>query len=115
MTLCIGHGEGGAWVADVVRGVRPPFDPEACVREFAALLGKYRVSSVTGDNYAGAWAETAFRKAGIKYVRSDLPKSQLYLEAIPWFMRGAVFSFSRIASENNLLTVRSKSRLFNRS
>ena len=46
--------------------------------------------SVTGDNYSAAWAETAFTKAGIRYERSELNKSELYLEALPLFMRGAI-------------------------
>ena len=92
--LCIGHregtGTGSYFVADVVRGVAPPFDPESVVAEFAQLLKDYRVHSVTGDNYAASWVETSFTKAGIKYVRSELNKSQLYLEALPQFMRQSI-------------------------
>ena len=45
--------------------------------------------------YSAVWAETAFGKAGIKYVppfqiRSEMNKSQLYLEALPLFMRQAI-------------------------
>jgi hypothetical protein len=34
---------------------------------------------------AGAW-----QGAGVAYVRSDLPKSGIYLEAVPLFTRGLV-------------------------
>ena len=92
--LCIGHregkGTGSYFVADVVRGVAPPFDPESVVAEFATLLKDYKVHTVTGDNYAASWVETSFTKAGIKYIRSELNKSQLYLEALPQFMRQAI-------------------------
>ena len=91
--LCIGHregkGTGSYFVADVVRGVAPPFDPESVVAEFATLLKDYKVHTVTGDNYAASWVETS-SKAGIKYIRSELNKSQLYLEALPQFMRQAI-------------------------
>jgi hypothetical protein len=89
-TLCIGHREKDLWIADVLRGRAPPFDPTTVVAEYAGLLKDYRVGSVTGDNYSGAWAEQAFKNAGIRYLRSEMPKSQLYLESIPLWMRGAV-------------------------
>jgi hypothetical protein len=88
--LCIGHREKSGWVADVVRGRLPPFDPATVVQEYVALLKDYNITSIFGDNYSGAWAETAFKNAGIKYIRSELSKSQLYLEALPLFMRGTV-------------------------
>ena len=78
------------FVADVIRGRYPPFDPEAVVTEYAKLLKQYRVLTVTGDNYSAAWAETAFGRAGIRYTRSEQSKSQLYLEALPQFMRQAI-------------------------
>ena len=93
-TICIGHkeqrGEDKVFVADVVRGRRPPFSPPTVAGEFADLARDYGCRQVTGDAYAGEWVEGAFRDAGITYRRSELPKSALYLEALPLFMRGAV-------------------------
>ena len=77
-------------MCDVIRGRAPPFDPHDVVGEYAALLKDYRVLTCTGDNYSAAWAETTFRDAGITYRRSEMAKSQLYLEALPPFMRGTV-------------------------
>ena len=74
----------------MVRGAWPPFDPRNVINEYALLLKEYGVTGVVGDNYSAAWAETAFKGAGIEYKRSELAKSQLYLEALPLFMRGAV-------------------------
>ena len=74
----------------MLRGRHPPFDLQAVVDEFAQLLKAYKVHSVIGDNYSAAWAETAFTKARIRYQRSELNKSQLYLEALPHFMRCAI-------------------------
>ena len=45
---------------------------------------------MTGDAYAAEWVETAFRDAGVKYVRSEKPKSALYLEAQTLFARGGI-------------------------
>ena len=50
-------------------------------------LKDYKVHSVTGDAYGAAWVETSFTKQGIKYIRSEMNKSQLYLEMLPGFMR----------------------------
>ena len=92
--LAIGHFEGtrtdGRFVLDVVRGAQPPFDPQTTTRAFAELLRDYGLSEVTGDTYAAEWVETAFRDAGIRYVRSEKPKSALYLEAQTLFARGGI-------------------------
>jgi hypothetical protein len=45
---------------------------------------------VTGDNYSASWCETAFKDEGIKYLRSELPKSRLYVEGLPAFTRRTV-------------------------
>jgi len=89
-TLAIGHREGDRTVADVIRGRHPPFDPENVVTEYAWLCRNYKITTVTGDNYSADWVSAAFTKAGIRYVRSEHPKSQLYLESLPLWMRGAV-------------------------
>jgi hypothetical protein len=90
MTLCIGHKDKQNWIADVIRGKQPPFNPEAVVEEFVELLHDYGIKQVISDGYSGAWAETAFTKRGIKFVRSELNKSQIYLESLPLFMRDVV-------------------------
>ena len=92
--ICIAHkegsGDGAFHVCDVLRGRYPPFDPASVVKEYAALLKEYRIHTVTGDNYSAEWASAAFNKAGIKYVRSEMNKSELYIEALPLFMRSAI-------------------------
>jgi hypothetical protein len=89
-TICIGHEEGESFVADVVRGTKPPFDPQEVVKSYAALLKDYGITEVTGDGYSESWVETAFQDEGITYARAEKNKSALYLEALPLFMRGAV-------------------------
>jgi len=89
-TVCIGHCEGERFVADVVRGAAPPFNPKDVAVEFAALAKEYRCLRITGDAFAGEWVSGAFRDAGIEYRRAEMPKSGLYLESVPHFMRGAI-------------------------
>jgi hypothetical protein len=91
--LCIAHAEGEGetrrYVADVVRGHRAPHDPATVVREFADLCKQYRTSP-TGDNYGAEWIVAAFREAGVDYRRSELTRSELYLEGLPLWARGLV-------------------------
>jgi hypothetical protein len=82
------HGE--RFIVDVIRGVGPPFNPQAVTAEFAALLRQYGVSKVTGDNYSAEWVTQAFRNCSVTYERSEKSALQLYLEALPSFARGAI-------------------------
>ena len=93
-TACIGHCEGAkgeeAWTGDVVRGRLAPFDPRTVAEEYAALARSYGCTKITGDAFAGEWVGAAFRDGGMRYEVSPLTKSSLYLEALPFFNRGAV-------------------------
>lgn len=82
MTLAIAHAEGSVTMLDCLRERRPPFSPEAVVTEFAQLLRRYRISTVTGDRYAGEWPREQFRKLGVQYIPADKTKSELYLELL---------------------------------
>jgi hypothetical protein len=86
----IAHEEGESVIIDCVRGTKPPFDPVGVVALYAKLLQDYGVGEVTGDSYSETWVETAFQDQGIVYQRSEMKKSQLYLESLPLFTRGAI-------------------------
>jgi hypothetical protein len=83
MTLAIAHAEGEREVLDCVREVRPPFSPDAVVKDFAEELRRYRVSEVTGDRYGAEWVAERFRDAGIRYLTAEKAKSDLYRELLP--------------------------------
>jgi hypothetical protein len=89
-TLSIGHKEGEIIVIDLVRGTTGKFDPVEVTRGYAALLREYGIGTVTGDYYGAEWVAGAWRDAGVTYLRSELPKSQIYLECVPQFTRGLV-------------------------
>jgi hypothetical protein len=88
--LGIGHCKGDKFIADVIRGRKPPFDVREVTTEFVKLAREYRCGTIVGDNYAGEWVKQAVEEAGGEFRRSDMAKSGLYLEALPFFMRGAV-------------------------
>jgi hypothetical protein len=83
MTLAIAHTEGDRGVLDLVREVRPPFDPETVVEEFAQTLRDYKIGQVRGDHYAGDWPKRRFLHHSIQYVTSEAAKSRIYLEWLP--------------------------------
>jgi hypothetical protein len=54
------------------------------------LLKEYHVATVTGDAYAAEWVAGSWQTCNVGYVRSELPKSAIYLETIPLFARHLV-------------------------
>ena len=91
-TIAVAHRDRTSerFVIDVVRGIAPPFDPMQATKEFAALLREYKIGSVVGDNFAQEWVAAAWRSCNIRYTKSELPKSAIYLECLPLFTRGLV-------------------------
>jgi hypothetical protein len=81
--LLIAHRENDIAVLDAVREVRPPFSPEDTVAEFAMLVKRYGIYTVTGDRYGGEFCREPFRKHGINYELSQKSKSDLYRDALP--------------------------------
>jgi hypothetical protein len=110
-TCSIGHKDTthGRFVIDVVRGVPPPFDPGSVTKELADLVKEYHCHEVTGDSYAAEWVAAAWEANGVRYVRSDLNKSEIYLEALPLFTRGLVSlpDHARLLRELRMLERRS--------
>ncbi len=90
MTLAIAHHENGRALLDLVLERRPPFSPEAVVKEFVATLKQYSINSVTGDRYGGEWPRERFREHGISYEPSEKTKSEIYGEVLPSLNSGKV-------------------------
>jgi hypothetical protein len=88
--IAIGHRAEGRYVIDCIRGRQGPFDPVELTKEYAARCKQYKVTSVTGDKYALEWVTSAWRTAGIRYIRSELTASELYLESLPLWTRSQV-------------------------
>jgi hypothetical protein len=83
MTLAIAHKSGDTAVLDVIREIKPPFNPESVVAEFCDLLKKYRISTCIGDNYAGQWVASQFGLHGIHWRLSERTASALFLDFLP--------------------------------
>lgn len=96
-TLAIAHQEqskkAGApdrLVLDAARSINPPFNPSEAVESLVETLRDYGLCEVAGDGYAGEFVTEAFRKHGVAYMPSGRSRSEIYLEILPHFSRGAV-------------------------
>lgn len=90
MTLAIAHRDGERGVLDCVLERRAPFQPSSVVDEHAKMLRLYGLNRVTGDRYAGAWPTEAFEKHGITYEASELTKSDIYRDFLPFLNSGRI-------------------------
>jgi hypothetical protein len=77
-------------VLDKVREWTPKFDPQQVSEEVVAICKGYRISSVTGDAYAGEWPRDPLKKRGINYELSEKNRSELYLDMLPVVNSGRV-------------------------
>jgi hypothetical protein len=89
-TLAIGHREDDVHVIDAIRGTEGVYNPSEVTKQYADLCRQYHLTTVTGDFYAAQWVSSAWAECGISYVKSELNKSQIYLEVLPLFARGLV-------------------------
>jgi hypothetical protein len=89
-TLAITHKEDDVHVVDLVRGTEGVYNPSEVTKSYADLVKQYHLTTVTGDFYAAQWVSSAWQEYGISYVKSELNKSQIYLEVLPLFARGLV-------------------------
>lgn len=82
--LAIGHRkEAGKVVLDFCRQWKSPANPHEVTASMVEVLRKFGVKKVTGDQFAGEWPVSAFASHGIRYVKADRPKSQIYAEFLP--------------------------------
>jgi hypothetical protein len=88
MTLAIAHRVGDMVILDAAREIQPPLNPDAATTEFSTLLKAYGVAKVIGDRYAGEWVREPCRRHGVDYQLSEVPKSDIYRDALPLFNAG---------------------------
>jgi hypothetical protein len=109
-TLAIAHREKDLAVLDVIREVRPPFSPEAVVREYCDLLKLYGIHEIHGDRYGSGWSAEQFQKNGVRYRPSERTKSEIYLSFLPMVMSGQVELLEHGKLLNQLCELERRSR-----
>ena len=88
--VAIAHRDDDDVIIDAVRERRPPFSPGDVITEFSSLLKSYRISTVTGDKWAGGFPPEQFAKHGISYGPAAKTKSDLYLDLLSLLNSGGV-------------------------
>ncbi|MFT3784340.1 MAG: terminase family protein [Nibricoccus sp.] len=88
--LAIGHREERKSIVDFAKRYKAPFNPHEIVGEMARELKLYGVRTVVGDNYSGDFGSRAFESHGIRYLKSEKPRSALYLELLPRLCSGEI-------------------------
>lgn len=81
--LAIAHREGRKVIVDLARLWKAPFNPHNVVRQQSDELKRFGLRRVTGDNYSAEFVAQSFESCGIRYIKADRPKSELYLELLP--------------------------------
>jgi len=104
-TLGIAHAEGKIAeghiaVLDCLVEVRAPFDPSVATAQIAAVIKSYGCTSVSGDKYAVGFVTESFAQHGLKYLHSDLTRSEIYMESLPKFNAGRI----RLVDSSRLVT-----------
>ena len=79
----VAHTEDGIDILDRLGEIKPPFSPADAVERCAADLRRYGITEVRGDQYGAAWVTEQFSDAGLKYLPSEMNRSEIYLDALP--------------------------------
>ncbi len=88
--LAIAHREERKVIIDFAKRWKPPFNPHHVVSLMSDEVKRFGVRRITGDNYAAEFVAAAFTSNGIKYEKSELNKSALYVELLPRLCSGEI-------------------------
>ena len=70
-------------IVDFIKEYKAPHNPHAVIGSICEILRRFNIKRITGDNYGAEFVAAAFKASGFIYDKSQLSKSQLYLELIP--------------------------------
>lgn len=109
-TLAIGHKENQRVLIDAIRETRPPFSPKDITAEYAGLLAKYRIRTVTGDRYGGDWPAEEWKSHGIRYKPAEKSKTELYADLLPMLNTGDVLLLEHDRCINQIANLERRQR-----
>ena len=108
--VAIGHKHERKVIVDFAKRYKAPHSPYVIIASMSEELRRYRIRSVVGDNYSAEFVASAFTSNGIRYQKSDLPKSQLYLELLPRICSGEIELLDEEISINQLSSLERRTR-----
>jgi hypothetical protein len=77
-------------VIDFVRRYKSPHSPVQIIVSISENLRRFGLREIYGDNYAAQFVVDAFKSNGIRFVKSELSKSELYCELLPRISSGQI-------------------------
>jgi len=108
--LAIGHKNASKVIIDFIQRYKPPHSPYQVIGSMSEELRRYGIKKITGDNYSAEFVKQAFQSNGIAYQKSELPKSQLYLELLPRICSGEIELLDDEISINQLASLERRTR-----
>jgi hypothetical protein len=108
--LAIAHRHEGKIVIDALRRYRPPCNPQEVITAMVVELRKWGIRRVTGDNYAAEFVARGFQSQGVAYLKSEKPKSALYLELLPRLCSGEIELLDHDTLVNQLASLERRTR-----
>jgi hypothetical protein len=111
-SLCIGHkkAEKRQVIIDFIRRYRSPHSPYQIIGSMCEELRRFFIRKITGDNYSAEFVKQAFEQNGMKYEKSELPKSGLYLELLPRICSKEIELLDDEVSINQLASLERRTR-----
>jgi hypothetical protein len=116
-TMAVVHAEGSITERRVIQDVMKGWarrgssgvNLEGIVDESSAVVKRYGLGSVLGDDYAGQWVKQAFEARGIRYESSP-EKAKAYVELEPLFAQGRIDLLDHPQLARELKTLERRSR-----
>ncbi len=88
--LAIAHKVERKVIIDFARRYKAPHSPVRIVGLMAGELRRFGITRIVGDNYSAQFVADAFATQRIRYTKSKIPKSGLYLELLPRICSGEI-------------------------
>lgn len=89
-SLAIAHKVESKGILDYIAQYKSPHSPAMVIQDMCRVLRKFKIHSIVGDSYAANFVSDLFLANGIRYTKSPLPKSALFLEFIPIISSGGM-------------------------
>ena len=87
-----------------------PHSPASVIAEMATILKQYKLRTVVGDAYAAQMTIDLFSQNGIHYERSELNKSQIFVECLPLFMTDVIEGPNNETLRRELMSLQRRTR-----
>jgi len=87
-----------------------PHSPASVIAEMAMVLRQYNLRTVMGDGYAAQMTVDLFAQNGIHYERSELNKSEIYVESLPLFMTDQIEGPNNETLRRELMSLQRRTR-----